>query len=47
MSEGAGGLLTDFESEESPLSTVQAEDKSLTQRWVGIGAETNDRWLLL
>ena len=26
--EGAGGLLTDFESEESPLSTVQANDTS-------------------
>ena len=26
--EGAGGLLTDFESEESPLSTVQAVGKS-------------------
>ena len=26
--EDAGGLLTDFESEESPLSTVQAVDTS-------------------
>ena len=26
--EGAGGLLTDFESEESPLSLVQVVDKS-------------------
>ena len=26
--EDAGGLLTDFESEESPLSTVQAGDTS-------------------
>lgn len=28
MMEDAGGLLTDFESEESPLSTVQAVDTS-------------------
>ena len=28
QAEDAGGLLTDFESEESPLSIVQAVDKS-------------------
>jgi len=33
--EGVGGSLTEFDSEESPLSTVQAATQGSKQKWLG------------
>ena len=42
-SEGVGGPLTEFDSEESPLSTVQAATTRKQTEMVGFkAAETND-----
>ena len=41
--EGVGGPLTEFDSEESPLSTVQAATRRKQTEMVGFkAAETND-----